>query len=245
MPAPRQSTGFVNWSNFVNANRSGAGRVASSLQQPYQQDMQRADAGFRGGQELFGRDVGANTLEYDPNRADGEDMRNYSYGGPSSLMDEQEFASGYGDAQHAEQGAKRLADAYGRMGLLRDFYGAKSPTYGLGQQTFDSALLGSVGQGGFESTSKGATSLLGRFKDAQAASVGTANDARERTRQAAGRYMSDYNAPPALGGDQVHSPIVTPGTTAPPATLGDLYTRRNEPDYLNAGDPRIKKKGGR
>lgn len=241
MPAPRQSTGYINWSSFVNANRPGAERVAGALQQPYQQDMQHADAGFRAGQEEFTRDVGANTLTYDPNRASGDDgtLRNYTYGGPSSLMDNEQFSKGYGDAQHAAEGSARLADTYGRMGLLRDTYGAKSPTYGPGQQTFDSALLGSVGQGGFEAMGKGATGLLDRFRTAQSASVGTANDARERSRQAAGQYMDAYNAPPDLGGDVQRNPIN--GTPPPAPTLGDIYTQRNNPDYLNAGDPRLKR----
>lgn len=241
MPAPRQSTGFVNWGDFVNANRSGAQRVAGALQQPYQQDMQRADAGLRGGQEEFARDVNANTLTYDPNRAGSDDgtLRGYSYGGPSSLMYNEQFAKGYGDAQHAEEGSRRLADTYGRMGLLRDLYGPKSPTYGIGQQTFDSALLGSVGQQGFESTRRGATGLLDRFRGAQSRSVSTANEARDRSRQAAGQYMAAYNAPPALGDDQVRNPINN--EPPPQQSLGDIYTQRNSPDYLNAGDPRLKR----
>lgn len=245
MPPPRQGTGFINFDDFVNANRSGAQRVASALQTPYEQDQQRADAGLRSGQEEFARDVDANTLRYDPNRAAMDDgsLRTYTYAGPSSLMDNQQFESGYGDARHAAEGSKRLADTYGRMGLLRDFYGAKSPTYTTGQQAFDSALLGGVGQKGFETTRKNAGGLLDKFNAAQSSSVGAANAAREQSRQAAGQYMSTYSAPPALGGDQVRAPI--PTTAAPPKTLGDIYTERNSPDYLNAGDPRIKRNGGR
>jgi hypothetical protein len=239
MPATRQGTGHINWNSFVAANRSGAQRVAGALQQPYQQDMERADAGFRAGEEEFARDVDANTLTYDPNRASGDDgtLRNYSYAGPGSLMANEQFAKGYEDVRHADEGARRLADTYGRMTLLRDFYGPKSPTYTAGQQTFDSALLGGVGQGGFESTRKSAGGLLERFKGAQAASVGTANAARDRSRQAAGQYMAAHNAPPAFGGDQARNPINN--TPPPQQTLGDIYTQRNSPDYLNTGDPRL------
>lgn len=239
MPTPRQGTGHINFGDFVNANRSGALRVAGALQQPYQKDMERADAGFRAGEEEFARDVDANTLTYDPNKASGDDgtLRNYSYAGPGSLMDNDQFAKGYGDATHAAEGAKRLSDIYGRMTLLQDFYGNKSPTYTTGQRMFDSALLGGVGQGGFEATKKGAKGLLDKFTSAQTASVGTANAARDKSRQAAGQYMAAYNAPPAFGGDQVRNPINN--TPPPQQTLGDIYTQRNSPDYLNAGDPRL------
>jgi len=209
MPSTRQGTGFINFADFVNANRGGAERVAGALQQPYAEQVRRGTYDLKSGQEEFDRDVDAATLRYDPNRASTDDgtLRGYSYSGPSGLMDNQQFASGYGDARSADVGARRLADTYGRMGLLRETYGAKSPTYTTGQQTFDSALLGAVGQRGFESQRKDAGSLLDRFNAAQSASVGTADAARGASRAAQQQYMDAYNAPPALGGDQRRNPL--------------------------------------
>lgn len=193
MPATRQGTGFINFSDFVNANRSGAERVANALQSPYTTDLQRADGGLRSAQEEFGRNMAAGTFDGNPSRqrTAAELGEANAYTGPEGLAGDQNYDSGLASARHAEEGAKRLAGTYGRMGLLQDFYGTKSPTYSSGQRAFDSALLGAVGQRGFEDTRKSAGSMLERFASADSQARQQAATARTTGRQNQLNYLGN------------------------------------------------------
>src|ERR1044072_4659800 len=230
MPATRQGTGFVNFSDFVNANRSGAQRVANALQSPYTTDLQRADAGLRSAQDEFGRNMTAGTFDGNPSRqrSAAELGEANAYTGPEALAGDQNYDSGLGSARHADDGAKRLADTYGRMGLLQDFYGTKSPTYSSGQRAFDSALLGAVGQKGFEDTRKSAGSMLERFASADSQARQQTAQARTAGRQNQMNYLG--NLQQRAGGYYgygAYGPPVAPPPAKQPDPLGQGYVDRN------------------
>lgn len=185
MPPARRGTGHINWSDFVNANRGASQRVGQALSTPTEQARQRGEAGLSAAAVDFNRLVGENTLNFDPNR-NPTGLSSTVYRGPGSLTDTTPGASGMAAAEEAARGAESLSSLYGRTNLLRENFGRSG--YSPGQQRFDSALLQSTNQAGFDALKKSTGGLLDRFTQANADSVGRANTARATTADAARRY---------------------------------------------------------
>jgi hypothetical protein len=180
---PRQGTGFINWNQFVNANRGTAGRLAGELDAGVQAGGQDASKKFYESQAQFAGAV-----------RDAENQGVTEYTGPSSWADLPVFQEGQQAADKAAKDSRQLANIWGRAGMLGKKYAA-TPGYGTGQQAFDSALLGSVGQGSFETTRSQYGGLPQRYADGLAQSAQLGSQAHER---AAGRRTQPAApAPPA------------------------------------------------
>lgn len=242
--APRSGTGFVNFDSFVNANQGAINRTRSAMLDPVNRRLQNADKDRAYGLEDLNRNISANTVGYDPQRSwsDVERLKDASYGGPNSALDNENFSIGYGNALGANKDAQRQANQYGRAGALRDQFGAGQPTYSAGNQMFDSALLGAGGgRKAYEDTAKAGAHLFDAFQKDMGTVNSSINNARNTTKDTASRYGAEWNAPPALGQDNVTKPLPVTAPQAP-ASLGDMYTQRNDPNYLNAGRPGTPKK---
>jgi hypothetical protein len=197
---PRQGTGHINWDQFVNANRASATSLAQKLQDPIAQ---------QGAQGQFLLDRSKGDYEWGVGNAEGEaNLRGGDYAGPRSLADIPDYATGLEAAEKAAKGSRQLADIYGRAGMLGEQFGSTAG-YGAGARTFDSALLGSVGQGGFEATRNQYGSGGDAYRSALEASrpLATSAAGRVRDRNAA----KDWGG--FLGNDQKAVPIAAP---APP-----------------------------
>lgn len=168
---PRQGSGYINFEDFVRANRAGAQRLAGQLGAPVAE--QGAEAS-----RLLGRAQG----DFDWQTKDAElraGQTGVDYSGPNSLADHEDFSAGQEAAEKAQQGARRLADIYGRMGMLGETYGTTTG-YGTGARAFDAALLGAVGQGGFEQQRQQYGGMGDTYRSALEASRGAADSARAR-----------------------------------------------------------------
>lgn len=242
--APRSGTGFVNFSEFIGANQGAIDRTRSAMLDPVNRRLKNAATDKDYGLEDLNRSIGANTLTYDPQRpgADFERLKDATYDGPNSALDNENFSVGYANALGANKDAQRQANQYGRAGALRDQFGAGQPTYSAGNQMFDSALLGAGGgRKAYEDTAKAGTHLFDAFQKDMGTVNSSINNARATTKGAAGQYGAAWNAPPALGQDNVTKPLPVAAPQAP-ATLGDIYTQGNDPNNLNAGRPGYPKK---
>lgn len=171
MPA-RQGTGFINWDQFVNANRGSASRLAGELDSGVHAGGDDAVKKFYESQDQFAGAI-----------RNAEDQGATEYTGPSSYADLPVFQEGQQAADKAAKDSRQLANIWGRMGMLGEKYAA-TPGYGTGQQAFDSALLGSVGQRNFEATRSQYGGLPQRYSQGLAQSAAQGAQARER---AAGR----------------------------------------------------------
>lgn len=194
MPPSRQGTGFVNWGQFVNANRGSAQRVGDELRQGVTASQDEANKKFFESQDQFAAQLRS-----------AQEAGGPSYSGPSSYADLPVFQEGQAAADKAYRDSRMLANVYGREAMLGKKYGA-TPGYGPGAMAFDSALLGSVGQGGFETTRAQSSGLPERYASGLAQSA-------ERGSQAA-------NRPP-------------PAATAAPSPMDEFVRRQpiqREPD---------------
>lgn len=169
--APRQGTGFINWDQFVGANRGTVDRMAGELAAPVEAEGQRLSGVLDASSRAF--DTGVATA-YNPLRslqygmpgggtagaawAQREkqllDAGGTTYGGPRSLADVGGFTEGLQGADRNAQAARSLADVYGRTSALGQRYGgATGQPYTGGARLFDSALLqSSPGQQRFEAS---------------------------------------------------------------------------------------------
>ena len=218
---PTPGTGFINWGSYVNANRGSAERLGAQLQQGV------ADTGAKARRNLYEAQdqMAAQVRAADESGAT-------TYGGPSSYGDLAVFQEGERAAAAAARDSKRLADIYGRMGMLGERYGA-APGYGMGARAFDSALLGSVGQDGFEASKKQYGALPGDY----AAALETSRQAGD---QARGRAAERRRAPPAAaptpGGldDFARRPPMQrePDVAVDAPWTGTRPRKRNETPYI-------------
>jgi len=145
----------------------GAQRIADELRTPIEQMGGAA-------QEQLGR----SQENFDFHLQDAQNAGG-AYAGPGSLADIHGFAEGQRDAEKASAGSRQLADIFGRQGMLAERYGAV-PGYGPGASAFDSAILGSIGQGGFEGARKEYGGLANDYRTALGKSFDAANAARSR-----------------------------------------------------------------
>lgn len=215
---PRQGTGHINWGSFVNANRGSAERLAGQLLAP-------VNAKGEMGERILDEAQGPFQAQIEQ----GDERGVTSYQGPSSLAGMPNWAEGEEAARQASQGSRQLADIYGRQGLLASMYGA-TPGYGAGSAAFDAALLGSVGQGGFEGARKAYGGLSDAYRTALGQSATAATEAAQRARE---RGRNQPSAPPA--------------PAAPDEDVWGGFTRGPQPDenvdapWLNR--PRKRKEG--
>lgn len=219
---PRQGTGFINWDSFVNANRASTGRLGSQLQQGVDATGGKARQSLFEAQDQMAAGVkGA------------EDRGDTTYTGPASYADLPVFQEGQQAADNAARDSRRLADIYGRMGMLGERYGA-TPGYGAGGRAFDSALLGSVGQEGFEASRKQYGALPGEYAAALTASAQLGEQARGRAAER-GRKPPEAPAPGAGGLDDfVRRPPMQrePDLAVDAPWTGTRPRKRNETPYL-------------
>lgn len=158
MAPPRQGTGFINWGNFVNANRGSINRMADELSSPLEAEgarLQGAESDYR---RQFDQGVSTalnpvRNLQYGMPGGGSEgaqwaarekqllDVGTTAYGGPRSLADVGGFNDALGQADRTAAGARQLADVYGRAAALGQRYGASGAPYTGGARLFDSALL--------------------------------------------------------------------------------------------------------
>lgn len=204
MAAPRQSTGFINFGDFLNANRASAGALADRLSADSDNRRRLAGSELDNGTADFSRAVQAGTFDGRPIALGAHPA---AYTGPTDIGSDPIFAKGEADAKEASEGAQRLSSLYGRMGMLGEAYGAGNPTYGAGQQAFDSALLGGVAQGRFEQGAKDSKGLLDRFASARTAAGQQVNQAQ--TTGAANVTAATNNSNATYGGR--NHPNYTPG----------------------------------
>lgn len=156
--APRQGTGFINWDQFVGANRGTVDRMAGELSAPVEAEGQRLSENLTAANRAF--DTGVATA-YNPLRSlqygmpgggtEGAawaarekqllDAGSSAYGGPRSLADVGGFSEGLQAADKNSQAARNLADVYGRASALGQRYGASGRPYTGAARLFDSALL--------------------------------------------------------------------------------------------------------
>lgn len=222
---PRSGSGFINFSDFVGANQGAINRTRGAMLDPIKRKLDNAATDEAYGMEDLQRNTGANTLRYDPNRVNaegGESLGSVTYGGPNSALDDANFSHAFGDAASANKEAQRATSIYGRAGALRDQFGVSSPTYGAGQQMFDSALLGAgAGRGQFDQTAKTAGHLFDKFQQDAGTIDASIRAAKDVTTSAAAQYRNAWQAPP-LAGDTTGHKIDTPGTMtdAPPKPKG-------------------------
>lgn len=180
---PRQGTGFVNFDQYLAANRGSAQALAERLSGDVRAQGKKAQGVI------------------DPAMAEFE--RNLSTGGPntpSSVADIYGFQQGQEAADKAAESSMRLADIYGRMGALGEAYGA-TPGYNYGMRGLDSALAGAVGQGQFEGMRKEYGDLFKQYGDALTASEKRADEWRKATPQPV------QQAPGPLTNDQQRNPL--------------------------------------
>lgn len=214
---PRQGTGFVNWDQFVNANRGTAERLAGDLQGGVAETGANAKKNLSLGEQAIAEQIGVN---------DSSGATDYS--GSSSLADTGYFQEGQMQADKAARDSRQLANNWGRMGMLAEKFAA-TPGYGVGMQAFDASLLGSVGQGGFEAQRKEFSGLPGQFSSALAGSVKDVEAARNR---ASGRRNQPTDPTPQQG-DVFNDFIQRPPMQREPDLAVDAPWTGKRPKKLN------------
>lgn len=169
--APRQGTGFINWGQFVNANRGTLDRMSGELGGAVEQGGRDAERRLR---ELTGQ---FDTSTYNamrpaaqmPNKGTGysgipeldaalkqreDELSAFgatTYGGPMSIADVEGFGEAAGAADRTAAQSNRMADLYGRSAELGSRYATAVRPYTGAARLFDSALLqSSPGQQRFE-----------------------------------------------------------------------------------------------
>jgi hypothetical protein len=219
MPPSQRGTGFINWEDFVNANRGATQRTVDTLAGGVQGAGQRAQDSLGYAQEDFERNLDANTLRFDPNSDKSwDELSRYTYMGPDGLAGDQNFQAGLGEARRASRDSALLANPYGRQELLRQQFGAGKPNYTAGQQRFDSALTGTAGRGRFEQLQKDFGGLLGKYNEAATSAFQRAQQARKESGEAAGLYGAyrNYQPGPGQAQDNQTRPLPPPAPTPAP-----------------------------
>lgn len=201
----------------MRANRSGAQRLGGELLQGVQESGAAASKGLSDAQRALNEQIAVNDA-----------MGSTSYTGSSSLADTQYFQSGQEAADKAARDAKRLADIYGRMGMLGERYGSTAG-YGTGARAFDAALLGSTGQAGFESARAQYGKLPGQFQSALEGSAKDVEAARNRAAERAKQPREQSPVAPSPLDEFPRQPIAPePDVSADAPWLGKRPRKKND-----------------
>jgi uncharacterized phage infection (PIP) family protein YhgE len=206
MPPSQRGTGFINWDQFVNANRGATDATVAKLVGGVQGAGQRAEDSLGFAMEDFERNLGASTLRFDPNsEKDWEELSRYVYDGPEGVAGDQNFQYGLKEAQRATKDSAALANPYGRQEMLRQQFGAGNPRYSAGQQRFDSAITGTAGRGKFEQLQQDFKGLLPKYNQAAATTAQQAGQAKKDSAEAARQYAAGRPTPTTPAPQNPHS----------------------------------------
>ena len=183
----RAGTGFINLSDWANANAAGTQRLADELAGGVDSQGRAAQGDLDRLQRDFNERLEDGTLRYDPTGVDygrADYLSREGYTGPNGLYESGLYNSAMGNAQTAGRNANLLNDFYGRQALLDDKAGGPG-NYSTGQRLLDSALVGGAAGNRFADLK---SQWGGLFDRAQGMERDAANAATE------GRRVSDESA---------------------------------------------------
>lgn len=228
-PAPaapqKQGTGFVNLSDILAANRTGAQQMGNALASQVGQQGQEAKAGISKAAGDFSRAVTAGTPGFNEGAAtDREAMtagRSAGYTGPRTW---EEAGVSAGDlttqANRAQDSARALTSQGGRAALLRQ----QAPGLTAGGASMDAFLAGAGGGQALRDTSAQYSNLSAMLAEARGEAPAMVAEAERQAGDARQRYADMQNGGWAEDARQLANPGPDRAETAEERRL-----RRNTP----------------
>lgn len=243
--ATQPGTGFVGFDRYFSANKPAAQQMAARVAGNVENHGQEAQQAVQGAQDAFAQRTQAASLTYDPNRAKSfEEAQQLAatpdYSGPKSWEDAGVDVGNVTSRVNTAQGqVANLGTVGGRSALLRESY--RSAPSSSGGSVLDAALTGQAAGSRFDELQGLYGGVSQQMERARGSTTAAHDAARNSSQGAREQYQRDVAGWHALDNDNRAQPLPAP---APTPTLGDTYTRRNDQDYLNAGDPRLRRNRG-
>lgn len=158
---PQQGSGFVNLSQFLNANQGN--KLGSTLSGDISNAAQNNKQGLGTANQAFSNDLQSNTLNTSNNQQQATNIINEAsnlnpnqglsagdtsaferlsaggYNGPTGLANATQLQN---QAKQVQQYGQAVGNQYGRLGLLSNLIGKGNNNYTQGDATLDNMLLG-------------------------------------------------------------------------------------------------------
>lgn len=186
---PQQSR-FVNFSRYLDANRSGAQSTAQKISGDISKQGQQVGSDLSNAQQQFGQAVQSGSQAYTAGRSM-DDVRAGAakgYSGPNALADNADWTQQQERARRAQDSANATASTGGLGAVLQE---QNRGAYSGGNRRLDTALTGHVGADQFADARAKYGSMSDALNKANEASAKTADAARAATADAQGKYSAE------------------------------------------------------
>lgn len=227
-PVPAASR-FVNFSQYLNANRGGTQRAAQSITGDIEKQAQGVQNDLTGMQTQFRTDVqtGSNPTT--------------GYTGPKDLAANGQWTDLQGRARKVEDSAAATASSGGIGAILQ---GQNRGAYGAGNRRLDTALTAHVGADDFAKARERYGKMSDALTQANAASTTAADTARDTTTAAKTAYDAeqahDATVKQAAADEQLFEDVSASINAQMTKMMGRNPTAQHVADWLKYHEPRLK-----